>query len=78
MRVQNKAMTVKVNTSEFELEPTLKLIPKNYLSALEGYDLQGKSTIKFNYISNQKKDAYINVDFDLKEGYIKGKIYLLI
>ena len=25
----NKAMTVKVNTSEFELEPTLKLIPKS-------------------------------------------------
>ena len=68
----DKAMTVKVNTSEFELEPTLKLIPKNYLSSLEGYDLQGKSTIKFSYISDQKKDAYINVDFDLKEGYIKG------
>ena len=70
----DKAMTVKVNTSEFELEPTLKLIPKNYLSSLEGYELQGKSTIKFNYISDQKKDAYINVDFDLKEGYIKGKV----
>ena len=68
-----KAMTVKVNTSEFELEPTLKLIPKNYLSALEGYELQGKSAIKFNYISDQQKEAYINVDFDLKEGYIKGK-----
>ena len=66
-------MTVKVNTSEFELEPTLKLIPKNYLSALEGYELQGKSAIKFNYISDQKKEAYINVDFDLKEGYIRGK-----
>ena len=69
----DKAMTVKVNTSEFELEPTLKLIPKNYLSALEGYELQGKSAIKFNYISDQQKEAYINVDFDLKEGYIKGK-----
>ena len=70
----NKAMTVKVNTSEFELEPTLKLIPKNYLSSLEGYDLQGKSTIKFSYISDQKKDGYINIDFDLKEGYIRGNV----
>lgn len=69
----DKAMTVKLNTSEFELEPTFNLIPKNYLSALEGYELQGKSAIKFNYISDQKKEAYINVDFDLKEGYIKGK-----
>jgi hypothetical protein len=69
----DKAMIVKVNTTEFELEPTLKLIPKNYLSALEGYELQGKSDIKFNYISDQQKEAYINVDFDLKEGYIKGK-----
>lgn len=69
----DKAMIVKVNTTEFELEPTLKLIPKNYLSALEGYELQGKSAIKFNYISDQQKEAYINVDFDLKEGYIKGK-----
>ena len=69
----DKAMTVKVNTSEFELEPTLKLIPKNYLSVLEGYELQGKSAIKFNYISDQQKEAFINVDFDLKEGYIKGK-----
>lgn len=69
----DKAMTVKVNTSEFELEPTLKLIPKNYLSALEGYELQGKSAIKFNYISDQQKEAYINVDFDLKEGYLRGK-----
>ena len=69
----DKAMIVKVNTSEFELEPTLKLIPKNYLSALEGYELQGKSAIKFNYINDQQKEAYINVDFDLKEGYIKGK-----
>ncbi|MGB2371599.1 MAG: AsmA-like C-terminal region-containing protein [Flavobacteriales bacterium] len=69
----DKAMTVKVNTSEFELEPTLKLIPKNYLSALEGYELQGKSKIRLNYISDQQKEAYINVDFDLKEGYIKGK-----
>ncbi|MGB2138400.1 MAG: AsmA-like C-terminal region-containing protein [Flavobacteriales bacterium] len=68
----DKAMTVKVNTSEFELEPTLKLIPKNYLSALEGYELQGKSKIRLNYISDQQKEAYINVDFDLKEGYIKG------
>ena len=66
-------MTVKLNTSEFELEPTFNLIPKNYLSALEGYELQGKSAIKFNYISDQQKEAYINVDFDLKEGYIKGK-----
>jgi hypothetical protein len=69
----DKAMAVKVNTSEFELEPTLKLIPKNYLSALEGYELQGKSAIKFNYISDQQKEAYINVDFDLKEGYVKSK-----
>ena len=69
----DKAMIVKVNTSEFELEPTLKLIPKNYLSALEGYELQGKSAIEINYISDQEKEAYINVDFDLKEGYIKGK-----
>ncbi|MBL6663575.1 MAG: hypothetical protein ISP71_05655 [Flavobacteriales bacterium] len=69
----DKAMTVKLNTSEFELEPTLNLIPKNYLSALEGYELQGKSAIKFNYISDQQKEAYIKVDFDLKEGYIKGK-----
>lgn len=69
----DKAMIVKVNTTEFELEPTLKLIPKNYLSALEGYELQGKSAIKFNYISDQQKEGYINVDFDLKEGYIKGK-----
>lgn len=69
----DKAMTVKLNTSEFELEHTFNLIPKNYLSALEGYELQGKSAIKFNYISDQKKEAYINVDFDLKEGYIKGK-----
>ena len=68
----DKAMSVKVNTSEFELEPTLKLIPKNYLSALEGYELQGKSKIKLNYISDQQKEAYINVDFDLKEGYIMG------
>jgi len=70
----NKAMTVKVNTSEFELEPTLKLIPKNYLSSLEGYDLKGNSTIKFSYISDQKKDGYINIDFDLKEGYIRGNV----
>ena len=69
----DKAMTVKLNTSEFELEPTFNLIPKNYLSALEGYELQGKSAIEFNYISDQQKEAYINVDFDLKEGYIKGK-----
>ncbi|MGB2364178.1 MAG: AsmA-like C-terminal region-containing protein [Flavobacteriales bacterium] len=69
----DKAISVKVNTSEFELEPTLKLIPKNYLSALEGYELQGKSKIRLNYISDQQKEAYINVDFDLKEGYIKGK-----
>ena len=69
----DKAMIVKVNTTEFELEPTLKLIPKNYLSALEGYELQGKSKIRLNYISDQQKEAYINVDFDLKEGYIKGK-----
>ena len=69
----DKAMIVKVNTTEFELEPTLKLIPKNYFSALEGYELQGKSAIKFNYISDQLKEGYINVDFDLKEGYIKGK-----
>ncbi|MFL2569564.1 MAG: AsmA-like C-terminal region-containing protein [Flavobacteriales bacterium] len=69
----DKAMTVKVNTSEFELEPTLKLIPKNYLSSLKDYELQGKSKIKLNYISDQQKEAYINVDFDLKEGYIKGK-----
>ena len=68
----DKAISVKVNTSDFELEPTLKLIPKNYLSALEGYELQGKSKIKLNYISDQQKKAYINVDFDLKEGYIKG------
>tara|TARA_B100001057_G_scaffold62114_1_gene55439 strand:+ start:531 stop:3023 length:2493 start_codon:yes stop_codon:yes gene_type:complete len=68
-----KTMTVKVNTSEFELEPTLKLIPKNYLSTLEGYELQGKSAIKFNYISDQQKEAYIKVDFDFKEGYINGK-----
>lgn len=68
----DKAISVKVNTSEFELEPTLKLIPKNYLSSLEGYELQGKSKIKLNYISDQQKEAYINVDFDLKEGYIKG------
>lgn len=68
----DKAISVKVNTSEFELEPTLKLIPKNYLSALEGYELQGKSKIRLNYISDQQKEAYINVDFDLKEGYIKG------
>ncbi|MBH83761.1 MAG: hypothetical protein CMP70_03700 [Flavobacteriales bacterium] len=68
-----KAMKVKINTSEFDIEPTLKLIPKNYLSALEGYELQGKSAIKFNYISDQQKEAYINVDFDLKEGYINGK-----
>ena len=69
----DKAMIVKVNIFEFELEPTLKLIPKYYLSALEGYELQGKSTIKFNYINDQQKEACINVDFDLKEGYIKGK-----
>ena len=67
-------MTVNLKTSEFELEPTLKLIPKNYLSSLEGYDLQGKSTIKFNYIIDQKKDGYINIDFDLKEGYINGRV----
>ena len=69
----DKAMIVKVNIFEFELEPTLKLIPKYYLSALEGHELQGKSTIKFNYINDQQKEAFINVDFDLKEGYIKGK-----
>ncbi|MEC8273966.1 MAG: AsmA-like C-terminal region-containing protein [Bacteroidota bacterium] len=69
----DNAMTIKVNTSKFELKPTLKLVPKNYLSALEGYELLGKSAIKFNYISGQHKEAYINVDFDLKEGYIKGK-----
>ena len=66
-------MTIKVNTSKFELKPTLKLVPKNYLSALEGYELLGKSAIKFNYISGEHKEAYINVEFDLKEGYIKGK-----
>jgi hypothetical protein len=69
----DNAMTIKVYTSKFELKPTLKLVPKNYLSALEGYELLGKSAIKFNYISDQHKEAYINVDFDLKEGYIKGK-----
>ena len=69
----DKAMIVKVNIFEFELEPALKLIPKYYLSTLEGYELQGKSTIKFNYINDQQKEACINVDFDLKEGYIKGK-----
>ena len=69
----DNAMTIKVNTSKFELKPTLKLVPKNYLSALEGYELLGKSAIKFNYISGEHKEAYINVDFDLKEGYIKGK-----
>ena len=68
-----KIMTVKVNTSEFELEPTLKLIPKNYLSSLKGYELMGKSSIKLNYIRDYQKDGYINVNFNLKEGYIKGK-----
>ena len=69
----DKAMRVKINTSELELKPTLKLIPKNYLSNLLGYDLQGKINVGFNYISDQQKKAYINVDFDLKEGYINGK-----
>jgi len=69
----DNAMTIKVNTSKLELKPTLKLVPTNYLSALEGYELLGKSAIKFNYISGQHKEAYIKVDFDLKEGYIKGK-----
>ena len=69
----NKAMIVKVNTSEFELEPTLKLIPKNYLSVLEGYQLQAKSSFIFNYISGQQKEGHISVDFNLKEGYIKGE-----
>ena len=70
---KHKIMTVKVNTSEFELEPTLKLIPKNYLLFLEGYELIGKSSIKLNYIRDYQKEAYINVNFNLKEGYIKGK-----
>jgi len=69
----DNAMTIKVNTSKFELKPTLKLVPKNYLSALEGYELLGKSTIKFYYIIDQKKEAYINIDFNLQEGYINGK-----
>ena len=68
----NTAMKVNLKTSELNLKPTLKLIPKNYLSALEGYELQGKSTIKFNYIIDQKKEAYINIDFDLQDGYING------
>ncbi|MDC3104064.1 AsmA-like C-terminal region-containing protein, partial [Flavobacteriales bacterium] len=67
------AMKVNLKTSELNLKPTLKLIPKNYLSALEGYELQGKSTIKFNYIIDQNKEAYINIDFDLQEGYINGR-----
>ena len=67
------AMKVNLKTSELNLKPTLKLIPKNYLSALEGYELQGKSTIKFNYIIDQKKEAYVNIDFDLQEGYINGR-----
>ena len=69
----NKSMKVNLKTSELNLKPTLKLIPKHYLSALEGYELLGKSKIKLNYISDQQKEAYINVDFDLKEGYIKGE-----
>ena len=68
----DKAMTFKINTSELDLKPTLKLIPKNYLSAFVGYELQGKSNVEFNYISDQQKKANVNVDFDLKEGYIKG------
>ncbi|MDB2368915.1 hypothetical protein N9V43_01380 [Flavobacteriales bacterium] len=65
-------MKVKVNTSQLDLKSTFKIIPKNYLSALEGYDISGKSTASLDYISDQQKEALINVNFSLKEGNVKG------
>jgi len=69
----NENMVVNLNTSKLDLNSILEIIPKDYLSALEGYDINGKSIVSLNYISDQQKEPFIKVDFTLEEGNVKGK-----
>ena len=69
----DETMIVDLNTSQLDLKSIFTKIPKDYLSALESYDINGKSIVKLNYKSDQQKEPFIAVDFTLENGIVKGK-----
>lgn len=69
----HESLSLSLNTSEMNLESVIKLVPKDYLTALEGYDINGKSKAQLTYLSDQQKDASIKVKFTLNDGNFKSK-----
>ncbi|MBL6657969.1 MAG: hypothetical protein ISR00_00035 [Flavobacteriales bacterium] len=70
----NKTLKVYVIAKEFDVVSILDILPKEYLSAIEDYDISGKSSFKLAYISDQQKEAGIDVDFTFKNGTIKSDV----
>lgn len=69
----NETLSLNLNTSELDLKSVFKIVPKTYLTALEGYNISGKSKAQLSLINDQQKEAGINVNFTLKEGYFASK-----
>ena len=70
----NKTLKVNVIAKEFDIVSTLEIFPKEYLSAIEDYDISGKSSFKLAYLSDLQKEARIDVDFTFKNGTIKSNV----
>lgn len=70
----SESLKVDLTAKEFDITSILNIIPKEYLTALEDFNLNGKSSFNLNFVNDRQKEAAINVDFTLKEGYVKSEI----
>jgi hypothetical protein len=74
VKQNNETLKVDVIANEFDIVSTLDILPKDYLSALEDYDISGKSSLKLKFITDKQKEAAIDIDFTLKNGTVKSDI----
>ena len=69
----NESLILDLKTQEFDIVSLTKIIPKEYLSAMEDFDISGKSAFNLNLITDNQKNPAIDVDFYLKGASVKSK-----
>ncbi len=74
LNVKQTKETLKVNVlaKEVEIVSVLDILPKDYLTSLENFDVSGKSSFNLKFVNDQQKKAALDVDFKLKNGTVKS------
>ena len=74
----NKAMNLEINSPELNIVEVLTLTPKNYLKAIEGFDINGKSSLNLNYNKTSDSTPNLNINFDVNNISISSNYPYLI